>query len=185
MSDTYRPALRHRNAEQIGEHDNIDTISTRSQRFHPQHINEISDYHLRRTVRKLFTGRGQPHLHQILQLHPRERTEISQRKTVDMLAKQDDEQDNHRNAPAESRGNGSSLYSQLRETEPSENQRIITYDIKDIHNHRHHHRIYRLVCATQGCGKSQRQRLKKGECPYDTHIIHTILHQLGPESHQT
>ena len=110
MPDTYRSTLCHRDAEQIGEHNNIDAIGTCGKRLHSQHIDEISDYHLRRAVRKLLPGRRQPHLHQILQLHPWERTEINPRETMDMLAEQDYEQNDHRYTPAEGSGDSSPLH---------------------------------------------------------------------------
>ena len=101
-----------------------------------------------------------------------------------MLAKQDYKQNHHGHPSAESRRDGRPLHSQFRKAETSENQGIVAYYIQHIHHHRHQHRIHRLVGAAQRSGKSKRQRLEKGKRPYNTHIVHAVLHQFGPQPHQ-
>ncbi len=66
MPDTDGAALCHGDAEQISEHDDVDTIGTGGERFHSQHVDEVGDDDLRRAVRQLFAGRGQAYLHQVL-----------------------------------------------------------------------------------------------------------------------
>ena len=57
------PPCYHGDAEQISEHDDVDTIGTGGERFHSQHVDEVGDDDLRRAVRQLFAGRGQAYLH--------------------------------------------------------------------------------------------------------------------------
>ena len=64
--DTDGAALCHGDAEQISEHDDVDTIGTGGERFHSQHVDEVGDDDLRRAVRQLFAGGGQAYLHQVL-----------------------------------------------------------------------------------------------------------------------
>lgn len=66
MPDTDGAALCHGDAEQISEHDDVDTIGTGGERFHSQHVDEVGDDDLRRAVRQLFAGGGQAYLHQVL-----------------------------------------------------------------------------------------------------------------------
>ena len=66
MPDTDGAALGHGDAEQISEHDDVDTIGTGGERFYSQHVDEVGDDDLRRAVRQLFAGGGQAYLHQIL-----------------------------------------------------------------------------------------------------------------------
>ena len=66
MPDTDGSALCHGDAEQISEHDDVDTIGTGGERFHSQHVDEVGDDDLRRAVRQLFAGGGQAYLHQVL-----------------------------------------------------------------------------------------------------------------------
>lgn len=101
-----------------------------------------------------------------------------------MLAEQDYKQNHHGHPSTESRRDGRPLHSQFRKAETSENQGIVAYYIQHIHHHRHQHRIHCLVGAAQRSGKSKRQCLEKGERPYNTHIIHAVLHQFGPQPHQ-
>ena len=62
MPDTDGSALCHGDAEQISEHDDVDTIGTGGERFHSQHVDEVGDDDLRRAVRQLFAGGGQAYL---------------------------------------------------------------------------------------------------------------------------
>ena len=91
MSDANGTTLRHGDAEQIGKHDDVDTIGACGKSFDSQHIDEEGNHYLRRTVRKLFAGGGKADFHQVLQFYPWERTEIGNGEAVDMFAKQDNE----------------------------------------------------------------------------------------------
>ena len=91
MPDANGTTLRHGDAEQIGKHDDIDTIGACGKSFDSQHIDEEGNHYLRRTVGKLFAGGGKADFHQVLQLYPWERAEIGNGEAMDMFAKQDNE----------------------------------------------------------------------------------------------
>lgn len=57
MPDANGTTLRHGDAEQIGKHDDIDTIGACGKSFDSQHIDEEGNHYLRRTVGKLFARR--------------------------------------------------------------------------------------------------------------------------------
>ena len=153
MPDANGTTLRHGDAEQIGKHDDIDTIGACGKSFDAQHIDEEGNHYLRRTVRKLFAGRRESHLHQIFQFYPRERTEIGNGEAVDMLAEQDDEQENHRHATAESGGNGSTFHTQFGKTELPEDEGIVAYNIENVDNNGYQHRVNGFIGTAQGGGK--------------------------------
>ena len=112
MADADGSALRHGDAEQVAEHDDVDTIRTRGKRLDTQHVDEISDNHLREVIRQLFAGGRETYPHQILQFHTGEGTEIGQRETRDVLAEQNNEKQHHGHAAAEGSRNGRTLHAQ-------------------------------------------------------------------------
>ena len=51
MTDADSTSLSHRNTEKIDKHNDIDAVSPGRQCFYTEHIDEIGDHYLRRTVR--------------------------------------------------------------------------------------------------------------------------------------
>ena len=93
MPDADGAALRHGDAEQIGEHDDVDTIGAGGERFDSQHVDEVGDDDLRRTVGQVVRRRraGRPSSGS-LALSTEKGGSMQRWKTVDVLAEQYDEQ---------------------------------------------------------------------------------------------
>ena len=66
-----------------------------------------------------------------------------------MHLEMDGSEQHHSHCPARRSSNGGTLHAQLRTAQTSEYQGIVAYDVKHIHNTRHHHGIYHLVSTTQ------------------------------------
>ena len=100
-----------------------------------------------------------------------------------MLAEKNYKKYHHRYPSGKCCRDSRTFHSQSRHAELTENQRIVTDDIQNIHNYRYHHGINRFVSTTQRGRNSQRYGLKKSECPYYLHVTHSIFHQFGTKPH--
>ena len=101
-----------------------------------------------------------------------------------MHLEMDGSEQHHSHCPARRSSNGGTLHTQLRTAQTSEYQGIVAYDVKHIHNTRHHHGIHHLVSTTQRGRESERQSLEKRQCTCQFQIHHTVAHQFRPQPHQ-
>ena len=149
-------ALRDAEAEQIDKHDHVGTVGPGCQGLVANLIYKIGDNHLRQTVRDILAHGRDADIQQVLQFLPRHGTEIVQRELWDMLPEMDNRQQHHCNGTTGSRGNGSTLDTQLRTAPMAEDKGIVAEDVQHIDNTCHHHRIDHLVGTTQRGRERQR-----------------------------
>ena len=115
---------------------------------------------------------------------PRDRTEIFKRELGYMFLEMDDGQQHHGYGTTGCSGNGCTLNTHLRTAPMSENKGIVTEDVQNIGDARHHHRINHLVCTSQRGRERQRQCLKERQSTRQAKIHQSIPHQFGAQSHQ-
>ena len=120
-------------------------VSTCGQCLVANLIDEISDNHLRQTVRDVLAHGRYAYVKQVFQLLPGDWPEIMQREAGNVYLKMDASQQHHGHGTTGGCCDSGTLDTQLRTAPAAEDKSIVTKYIQHVYDTRHHHRINYLV----------------------------------------
>ncbi len=151
MSDKNAATLSETGGEEYAVGKDVPAVGSRGKCHIAELVYHIDADYLREAVAELFAHGRDADEEEVLQFANRERTEIFKWEAADMLAGVESSEKEHGNAATQRCGDGCTFHAESRETELTEDEYVVSDEVKDVADKGDYHRIDRLVCTAKGC----------------------------------